>query len=57
MFPTQKIYIGHGMGNTIMFNALSNNLDFYTGKVNLFLALSPQAYTYNISSTFFSIIY
>mmetsp|Transcript_18436 Transcript_18436/g.31534 ORF Transcript_18436/g.31534 Transcript_18436/m.31534 type:complete len:90 (-) Transcript_18436:599-868(-) len=48
-------YIGHSMGTTQFFYALSQNEDYYTDKVNGFVALSPVARLRNSKSGFFKL--
>lgn len=43
-------YIGHSQGTTQMFCALSENLEFFKKRMNLFIALAPVAKVENCSS-------
>lgn len=44
-------YIGHSQGTTQMFAALSENMDFFRDKLNLFIALAPVVKVDNCTST------
>ena len=47
----QKVtYIGHSQGTTQMFCALSENLEFFKERMNLFVALAPVARVDSCSS-------
>ena len=43
-------YIGHSQGTTQMFCALSENFDFFSERINLFIALAPVVKLDNCSS-------
>ena len=45
-------YIGHSQGTTQMFYGLSTNCDFWTERINLFVALAPVVDLSNTQSTF-----
>lgn len=47
----QKVtYIGHSQGTTQMFCSLSENLEFFRERINLFIALAPVVHVDNCSS-------
>jgi len=45
-------FIGHSQGNAQMFHALSAYPEYWSDKINLFIALAPSTQLMNMTSSF-----
>ncbi|CDW91490.1 ab-hydrolase associated lipase region family protein [Stylonychia lemnae] len=49
-------YVGHSQGTTQMFCALSNNMDYFRSRLNLFVALAPVVKLDNCSNSLIKLV-
>jgi lysosomal acid lipase/cholesteryl ester hydrolase len=49
------IYIGHSQGTTILFSALTHNLEYFKSKIKLFIAFAPVTTLNHLDSNLFKL--